>query len=67
VEALPETGKIKLRHKLVFGSGDFLQAPTMTANLSFVRAVQQQGVALAIIPHQPCALTLDLGTKLVPS
>ncbi|KAG0559089.1 hypothetical protein KC19_10G078300 [Ceratodon purpureus] len=59
VDALPVTGKIKPRHKLVFGSGDFLQAPTVTANMSFVRAVQQQGMALAIIQHQPCALTGD--------
>lgn len=63
VQALPETGKIKRRHKLVFGSGDFLQAPTVTANMSFVRAVQQQGVPLAIIQHQPCALTEGLGKK----
>lgn len=59
VDALPETGKIKPRHKLVFGSGDFLQAPTVTANMSFVRAVQQKGMALAIVHHQPCALTGD--------
>ncbi|XP_024376320.1 uncharacterized protein [Physcomitrium patens] len=59
VNALPETGKIKPRHKLVFGCGDFLQAPTVTANMSFVRAVQQQGVPVAIIQHQPCAFIGD--------
>jgi hypothetical protein len=56
VNALGETGKIKPRHKLVFGTGDFWQAPTLTANMGFVRAVHQTGMALAIIQHRPCAL-----------
>ncbi|KAL2629940.1 hypothetical protein R1flu_014626 [Riccia fluitans] len=42
VMALPLTGKIKTRHKLVFGTGDQLNVPTLTANMAFVRAAKQK-------------------------
>ncbi|KAI5081871.1 hypothetical protein GOP47_0001614 [Adiantum capillus-veneris] len=44
VRSLSETGKIKEKNKVIFGTGDFWQAPTLTANLSFVRAVRQTGL-----------------------
>lgn len=53
---LCETGKIKDKNKIIFGTGDFWQAPTLTANLSLVRAVRQTGMALSILEHKPRAL-----------
>lgn len=59
VMALDETGKVKERHKIVFGTGDSWHAPTLTANGSFVRAARNTGMALAAIEHRPRALTGD--------
>ena len=53
---LCETGNIKSKNKVVFGTGDSFQAPTLTANLSFVRAIRQTGMALSILEHKPRAL-----------
>ncbi len=39
---LKESSKIKARAKVVFGTGDTLQAITMTSNLGFYRAASQQ-------------------------
>ena len=39
---LKESSKIKTRAKIVFGTGDTLQAITMTSNLGFYRAASQQ-------------------------
>ncbi|KAG6556668.1 hypothetical protein Mapa_001609 [Marchantia paleacea] len=59
VMALPLTGKIKSRHKVVFGTGDLLNVPTLTANMAFVRAARQKGMAIEIVEHRPRALTGD--------
>ncbi|BFI32499.1 hypothetical protein MPTK2_4g06450 [Marchantia polymorpha subsp. ruderalis] len=59
VMALPLTGKIKTRHKVVFGTGDLLNVPTLTANMAFVRAARQKGMAIEIVEHRPRALTGD--------
>lgn len=59
VMGLRETGKIKEKNKIVFGTGDNWQAPTLTANLSFVRAVRQTGMVLSVIEHEPRALVGD--------
>lgn len=59
VTGLPDTGKIKLKHKLVFGTGDHWQAPTLTANMGFVRAVTQTGMSLLVLEHRPRALIGD--------
>lgn len=56
VMGLPETGKIKLKHKVIFGTGDLFQSPTLTANMGFVRAVRQTGMPLLVIEHRPRAL-----------
>ncbi|XVF30304.1 hypothetical protein REPUB_Repub16aG0045200 [Reevesia pubescens] len=54
---LPTTRKLALKNKIVFGTGDFWQAPTLTANTAFVRAVAQTGMSLFTIEHRPRALT----------
>eukprot|EP01018_Ginkgo_biloba_P022427 Gb_00254 [translate_table: standard] len=59
VMGLPETGKIKLKHKVIFGTGDYWHAPTLTANMGFVRAVTQTGMSLSVLEHRPRALTGD--------
>lgn len=57
--ALPTTRKLALKKKVVFGTGDLWHAPTLTANMSFVRAVSQTGMSLHTIEHRPRALTGD--------
>ncbi|EFJ21241.1 hypothetical protein SELMODRAFT_176538 [Selaginella moellendorffii] len=59
VMALPQTGRIHGKHKIVFGTGDSSQAPTLTSNISFVRAAIAKGMALGFIEHRPLALTRD--------
>ncbi|XP_039019992.1 UPF0415 protein C7orf25 homolog [Hibiscus syriacus] len=43
---LPTTRKLALKNKIVFGTGDYWHAPTLTANMTFVRAVAQTGMSL---------------------
>ncbi|XP_047149494.1 uncharacterized protein LOC124821623 isoform X1 [Vigna umbellata] len=56
---LPTTRKLALKNKVVFGTGDRWHAPTLTANMAFVRAVSQTGMSLSTIEHRPRALTGD--------
>ncbi|XP_031262993.1 uncharacterized protein LOC116121185, partial [Pistacia vera] len=56
---LPTTRKLALKNKVVFGTGDCWHAPTLTANMAFVRAVSQTGMSLSTIEHRPRALTGD--------
>ncbi|KAK9266233.1 hypothetical protein L1049_000020 [Liquidambar formosana] len=56
---LPTTRTLALKNKVVFGTGDYWRAPTLTANMGFVRAVSQTGMSLSIIEHRPRALTGD--------
>ncbi|KGN55961.1 uncharacterized protein LOC101214095 isoform X1 [Cucumis sativus] len=56
---LPTTRKLALKNKVVFGTGDYWNAPTLTANMSFVRAVSQTGMSLFTFEHRPRALTGD--------
>lgn len=56
-EALPCTGKIKDRSKIIFGTGDSLKAVTVTANSGFVRAAEHQGATFAVFLHASRALT----------
>ncbi|KAJ8504704.1 hypothetical protein OPV22_005590 [Ensete ventricosum] len=56
---LPTTRKIALKNKNVFGTGDHWHAPTLTANMGFVRAVSQTSMSLLTIEHRPRALTGD--------
>ncbi|KAK6123640.1 hypothetical protein DH2020_042621 [Rehmannia glutinosa] len=57
--SLPTTRKLALKNKVVFGTGDYWYAPTVTANMAFVRAVSQTGMSLSVIEHRPRALTGD--------
>ncbi|CAI0400155.1 unnamed protein product [Linum tenue] len=57
--SLPTTRKLDLKSKIVFGTGDSWRAPTLTANMGFVRAVSQTGMSLFTIPHRPRALIGD--------
>ncbi|MCD9641021.1 hypothetical protein HAX54_026834 [Datura stramonium] len=54
--SLPTTRKLALKNKVVFGTGDYWHAPTVTANMAFVRAVSQTGMSLFTIEHRPRAL-----------
>ncbi|KAM3408748.1 hypothetical protein ACQJBY_001673 [Aegilops geniculata] len=53
---LPTTRKLAMKNKVVFGTGDHWRAPTLTANMGFVRAVSQSGMALLTMEHRPRAL-----------
>jgi hypothetical protein len=53
---LPTTRKLAMKNKIVFGSGDHWRAPTLIANMGFVRAVSQSGMPLLTIEHRPHAL-----------
>ncbi|CAL9240525.1 unnamed protein product [Arabidopsis halleri] len=59
VMSLPTTRKLAMKNKAVFGTGDRWGAPTLTANMAFVRAVAQSGMSLSTIDHSPRALTGD--------
>ncbi|CAN4085375.1 unnamed protein product [Withania somnifera] len=56
VMSLPTTRKLALKNKVAFGTGDYWHAPTITANMAFVRAVSQTGMSLFTIEHTPRAL-----------
>ncbi|XP_028756528.1 uncharacterized protein LOC114715806 [Neltuma alba] len=56
---LPTTRKLAMKNKVVFGTGDYWHAPTLTANMAFVRAVSQTGMSLSTIEHRPRALIGD--------
>nr|GEW84109.1 hypothetical protein [Tanacetum cinerariifolium] len=57
--SLPTTRKLALKNKIVFGTGDYWHAPTLTANMGFVRAVLQTGMSLFTFEHRPRALIGD--------
>ncbi|KFK41779.1 hypothetical protein AALP_AA2G171000 [Arabis alpina] len=59
VMGLPTTRKLAMKNKIVFGTGDRWKAPTLTANMAFVRAEAQFGMSLSTINHSPRALTGD--------
>ncbi|GFR60663.1 UPF0415 protein C7orf25 [Elysia marginata] len=50
-------GRVKERSKVVFGTGDSLQAITITSNMGFVRAARSQGVIFPVFLHSARALT----------
>nr|XP_057924638.1 UPF0415 protein C7orf25 homolog [Doryrhamphus excisus] len=54
---LTPSAKVNRRSLLIFGTGDSIQAVTMTANSRFVRAAANQGVRFSVFIHQPRALT----------
>ncbi|XP_059915098.1 UPF0415 protein C7orf25 homolog [Gadus macrocephalus] len=56
-QRLNASAKVNTRSLMIFGTGDSLQAVTMTANSGFVRAAANQGVRYSVFVHQPRALT----------
>ncbi|XP_047339091.1 uncharacterized protein LOC124942603 [Impatiens glandulifera] len=56
---LPTTRKLAMKNKVTFGTGDNWGAPTLSANMAFVRAVAQTGMSLFTIEHKPRALIGD--------
>ncbi|KAM4605040.1 UPF0415 protein C7orf25 homolog isoform 1-T2 [Polymixia lowei] len=56
-QRLTTSSKVNRRSLMIFGTGDSLQAVTMTANSGFVRAAANQGVRYSVFIHQPRALT----------
>uniref|UniRef100_A0A803N5B5 DUF1308 domain-containing protein n=1 Tax=Chenopodium quinoa TaxID=63459 RepID=A0A803N5B5_CHEQI len=57
--ALPVTRKLAMKNKVTFGTGDYWGAPTLTANMGYVRAVSQTGMSLFTFEHRPRALVGD--------
>ncbi|KAJ8625271.1 hypothetical protein MRB53_033801 [Persea americana] len=57
--SLPTSRKIAMKNKIIFGTGDNWRAPTLTANMGFVRAILQTGMSLLTLEHRPCALIGD--------
>ena len=55
--ALKCSAQIKKRARIIFGTGDGLQAITMSANMGFVRAAENQGFHYAVFLHESRALT----------
>uniref|UniRef100_UPI0037E8B9B5 UPF0415 protein C7orf25 homolog n=1 Tax=Semicossyphus pulcher TaxID=241346 RepID=UPI0037E8B9B5 len=56
-QRLTLSAKVNRRSLMIFGTGDWLRAVTMTANSRFVRAAANQGVRYSVFIHQPRALT----------
>ncbi|XP_043245981.1 UPF0415 protein C7orf25 homolog isoform X1 [Amphibalanus amphitrite] len=54
---LAARGKVRGRSAAVFGTGEALRIPTVTANTGFVRAAAGQGVKLTALTHGSRALT----------
>jgi hypothetical protein len=54
---LEDTGRVALRHRVVFGVGDVLRAVTLSANRAFVQAARDQGVQCCVAFHPSRALT----------
>lgn len=54
---LRTSGKITERSKVVFGTGDYFQVMTLSANSGFVRAARNQGINVAVILHEARALS----------
>uniref|UniRef100_A0A915AQH5 DUF1308 domain-containing protein n=1 Tax=Parascaris univalens TaxID=6257 RepID=A0A915AQH5_PARUN len=49
--------KISPRSKIIFGSGDYYKAVTISANRHFVSAASHQGIHFAVILHESRALS----------
>ena len=56
-ESLMTSAKVKDRARIIFGTGDAIQATTVSANVGFVRASGNQGVTFSVFLHEPRALT----------
>ncbi|VDD92272.1 unnamed protein product [Enterobius vermicularis] len=56
-KALKMSDKINERSKVIFGSGDYYKAVTLTANRHFVNAAAYQGLRFAVVLHDSRALS----------
>lgn len=54
---LAESGQIRKRSKVIFGSADTLRCDILTSNEGFVRAAAGQGVHISALLHEPRALS----------
>lgn len=54
---LAESGQIKGRSKIIFGSADMLRCDILTSNEGFVRAAAGQGIHIPAMLHEPRALS----------
>ena len=63
---LEESSSIKMRSKVIFGTGETLQAITTTANTAFVRAATNQGVKFSAYYHASRALTEQKQSRAIP-
>jgi len=54
--ALLETRRVGATDKVIFGTGDQLEIPTMTSDAKFIRGVAAQGVSFVVILHNPVPL-----------
>lgn len=52
-------GKVKERSLAIFGTGEYLEAVTVTANHAFVRAAMNQGIYFSVFLHESRALTQE--------
>jgi hypothetical protein len=57
IAILEGRGKVHGNSEAVFGTGETLRLPTVTANINFIRAAAEQGVILTTFTHGPRALT----------
>lgn len=55
--SLPLSGRIRAESRIVFGTGDTMRAPTLTANSAFVRAAENKGVVFSVFLHPARALS----------
>ncbi|XP_002126448.2 UPF0415 protein C7orf25-like [Ciona intestinalis] len=62
---LKSSGKINKRSKVIFGSGDYYKATTVTANTGYVRAASQNGVQYSVFIHDARALTENKETDAI--
>ncbi|XP_076040915.1 UPF0415 protein C7orf25 homolog [Oratosquilla oratoria] len=56
-EKLKLSGNIRLLSRLIFGTGYAYKAITVTSNQRFHRAAKQKNIELAVVFHEPRALT----------
>lgn len=55
--SLAESGQIKGRSKVIFGTADTLRCDILTSNEGFIRAAAGQGIHISAILHEPRALS----------
>jgi len=54
---LASSKNISQTNKIIFGTGDFYKAITITSNISFIRSCLSKNVTFSYFPHSPRALS----------